>query len=193
MFVLTKNYSNRWQAQASYVWSETTGSIANNGTGGVTGSQFLTPSLALVNTDGPLDNDRTHEFKLFAGYQIPIVEVNLSGYFRSLTGRTYTPNIVVSGTPLNYPGSITALIESRGSRRYPTQQTVDLRIEKTFNIDVHRFGLFVDIANALNNDTVLGRQTRFPNRSIVGNTVLFDSPTSIEAPRQITIGGRWTF
>jgi hypothetical protein len=192
MFVLTKNYSNRWQAQASYVWSETTGSVANNTTVAFTGA-YQTPSLALVNAEGRMENDRPHEFKLFGSYQVPFVEVSVGGGFRSLSGQTYTPNILVTGRTLNYHTSVTAFLEPRGSRRYPTQQVLDLRLEKRFNIDVHRFGVFLDIANVLNDDTVVLRQTRYPSRTIAGNPVAFDSPTAFVGARQFTIGGRWSF
>ena len=45
-----------------------------------------------------MENDRPHEFKLFAGYQIPVIEVNLGGYYRAISGGTYTPNILVTGS-----------------------------------------------------------------------------------------------
>jgi hypothetical protein len=192
MFVLTKNYSNRWQAQASYVYSEATGNVANDGLVAWR-STYLSPSTGLVNTDGRMENDRPHEFKLFAGYQIPIIEVNLGGYYSAISGGTYTPNILVTGGTLNYPGSSTIFLEPRGSRRYPTRRILDLRVEKKFNVDVHRFSIFMDVANVFNADTVAVRQTRYPRRTIAGNPVDFDSPTAIIGARQVTFGGRWTF
>jgi hypothetical protein len=192
MFVLTKNYSNRWQAQASYVWSETTGNVSNDGLVAWR-TTYLSPSTGLVNTEGRLENDRPHEFKLFGSYQIPVIEVSLGAYFRAISGQTYTPNILVSGSTLNYPGSSTILLEPRGSRRYPAERTVDLRLEKRFNFDVHRFGVFVDIGNVFNNDTVLLVQTRYPRRTIADFPVEFESPTSIQQPRQLTFGARWQF
>jgi hypothetical protein len=192
MAVLSKNFSNRWQAQASYVWSKATGNVRNDTLESWT-TRYLTPSLALVNAEGRMENDRTHEFKLFGNYQIPVIELSVGAYYRALSGRTYTPIINVSGSTLSYPGTISPRLESRGSRRYPSQQTVDLRLEKRFNFDVHRVGVFLDIANVFNNDTILERQTRYPSRDISGSTVLFDAPTSIEDPRQLTVGVRWTF
>ncbi len=43
------------------------------------------------------------------------------------------------------------------------QHIVDLRIEKEFRVDVHRFGVFFDIANLFNNDLITGVQTRVPD------------------------------
>jgi hypothetical protein len=53
------------------VWSRTQGTVNNLGTENQQGSQFQTPNLALVNVDGLSANDRTHEFKTYASYQIP--------------------------------------------------------------------------------------------------------------------------
>lgn len=192
MTVLTKNFSQRWQAQASYVWSETTGSVGNTGLISW-GSGYVSPNLGYVNADGRMENDRTHEFKLFAGYQVPFIEANVSTYFRAISGARYTPFVAVGGGTLNYPGTTNARIEPRGSRRLPAEKTIDLRLEKRFSLDVHKIGVFVDIANLFNNDVILGRQARYPSRGIAGSTVQFDAPTSIQQPRQITFGARWTF
>ena len=86
MAVLTKSYSNRWQAQLSYVWSKTEGTVSNGGTASVTGSFFENPSFALVNSKGPMGLDRTHEVKVFAGVQIPKIEVSLNAYYRAISG-----------------------------------------------------------------------------------------------------------
>jgi hypothetical protein len=196
MFVLTKSWSNRWQGQFSYVWSETEGSVANSGrSGNFGGGAFRNPNLGLTNAAGTLENDRTHELKLMGGYQVPRIEVALNAYYRALSGRTYTPVQLVSGSPsvLNWTGSLNILLEPRGSRRYETEHVVDFRAEKVFNVGIHRFGIFMDVANLFNNDTVVAVQTRVPSRDILGNTVLFEAPTGLVGARQLTFGGRWSF
>ncbi len=35
-----------------------------------------------------MDNDRTHEFKLMGGYQIPVIETTVNAFFRSISGGT---------------------------------------------------------------------------------------------------------
>jgi hypothetical protein len=195
MFVVTKNYSNRWQGQFSYVWSKAEGTVGNAGRSGFGGSGFQNPSLSLVNNDGHMENDRTHEFKLFGGYDIPRIEVSVNAYFRSISGRTYTPipsSTVSSGT-LNWTSSLRPNLEPRGSRRYPTQNQLDLRVEKLFRFDVHRFGVWLDVSNLFNVNTVITRQNRYPSRTISGNVVAFDAPTAIVPARQISFGGRWSF
>lgn len=195
MFVLTKTFSNRWQAQASYVWSKAEGNVGNTGRAGFGGTGFRNPNTAVVNTYGRMENDRTHEVKVFVGYQIPKVEVALNAYYRALSGATYTPVANVSGSSsvLNWTGSLNIFVAPRGSQRYDTQHNVDLRAEKVFNVDVHRLGVFLDVANLFNADTITAVQTRVPSRTIQGFPVLYQSPTSLVAPRQLTVGARWTF
>lgn len=204
MFVLTKSYSNRWQGQFSYVWSETKGNVNNGGRSGLGGSQFRNPNIALLNADGLLSNDRTHEFKLFGGYQIPLVEVAVNAYYSAVSGGTYTPVSLVSGSSsvLNWTGSLSLNLAPLGAERLDTQHRVDLRAEKLFNFDVHRFGIFVDVQNLFNADTITSVQTRVPSRSITyagadgqptSATVAYKSPLSLISARQVTFGGRWSF
>jgi hypothetical protein len=199
MAVLTKSYSDRWQAQVSYVWSETKGTVNNSGVASVTGRTFEHPAVALTNTDGPMGNDRTHEVKLFAGYQIPWIEVSLNAAYRGISGTPWAYFTRASGSTLNwsfppiFSSQRAVFLEPRGSRRLETFHQLDLRAEKTFNIDVHRFGIFMDVQNLMNSDAVTGIQNRYPSALIAGNSVLPGAPTSIQGARQITFGGRWSF
>ncbi len=204
MAVLTKSYSNRWQAQLSYVWSKAEGSVSNGGTTSVAGVAYENPTRSLINTVGLMPTDRTHEIKAFAGYQIPFVEVNLSAYFRYLTGVPYQPVINVSRTTLGTSSAVDVPLVARSNDyRLDNNQQFDLRAEKTFSFDVHRFGVFVDVQNLFNTDVITGIQTRYPNRSIsyvdlatnesLSSPVKYGAPTSVQAPRQITIGARWSF
>jgi hypothetical protein len=200
MFVLTKTLSNRWQGQFSYVWSQAKGSITSSGVG-LGSNGFRNPNIALVNSYGFMELDRTHEFKLMGGYTIPKVEVALNAYFRSLSGANYTPVANVSGSSsvLNWTGSLNINLEPRGSQSLDTLQIVDLRVEKEFRVDVHRLGVFFDFANLFNSDVVTGVQTRVPTRTITdpatgeGFPVKYKSPTSLTPPRQMTFGVRWSF
>ncbi|MBK9242855.1 MAG: TonB-dependent receptor [Acidobacteria bacterium] len=193
MFVLTRAYSNRWQAQISYVYSETNGTVTNGSTSGIVSSQFQTPNLVHVNSDGLVGFDRTHEFKAFAGYQIPVVEVSANIYYRALSGTPWTPFQRVAAATFNWTGSIDLNLEPRGSRRTESQQLLDLRLEKVFNVGANRFGLYVDAENLLNTGFQTSVQTRNPSVSIAGTTVLLGGVTAINAPRQFTFGGRWSF
>ena len=193
MFVLTRAYSNRWQAQISYVYSETNGTVTNGATSGIASGQFQTPNTVHVNTDGLVGFDRTHEFKAFAGYQIPVIEVSANVYYSVLSGVPWTPFQRVSASTFNWTGSIDLLLEPRGNRRIEKQQLLDLRLEKVFNVGANRFGLYVDAENLLNTGFQTGVQARNPSASIAGTAVLLGGVTALNQPRQFTFGGRWSF
>jgi hypothetical protein len=201
MLVLDKRFSNRWQGRISYVYSKAEGQI-NNGTATSTygkSSFFETPTNALVNTFGPLTNDRPHELKVFASWQIPKVEVMFSGYYRYLSGRTYTPYQRFSSSVINYPTSSgrQPFLEPRGGRRYDSENYLDLRIEKIFNLGTgtNRLSVYGDIQNIFNAGTVVSVNTRWPTVSIAGvdDPIAFEGPLSITDPRRLLLGARWSF
>lgn len=193
MFVLTRGYANRWQAQVSYVYSKTKGTVTNGTTSGISSGQFQTPNTILVNSDGLVGFDRTHELKVFAGYQIPKIEVSANAFYRALSGTPWTPFQRVSSSTFNWTGSIDLLLEPRGSRRTGTQQLLDLRLEKVLNVGGNRFGLYVDAENLFNAGFQTAVQTRNASASISGATVLLGNATALTTPRQFTLGGRWSF
>jgi outer membrane receptor protein involved in Fe transport len=198
MLVVQRALRNRWQGQLSYVWSKTKGTMNNDGSEGTSSSLFATPNRALIYKDGLASYDRTHEFKLYLGYQIPVVEVMLGTYARYVTGTPYTANVSVSSGTINYTSSQTVNIAPRGAYRNDSLTEVNLRAEKVFQYGVHRFGIYADVSNLLNNVTVTGRNGRWPYTTItdsnsVGQRVMFGDPTSINSPRQIILGARWSF
>lgn len=203
MFVLTKTLSHNWQGQFSYVWSKATGNINNAGRSGFGGSGYENPVNSIVNTDGYLSNDFTHELKVMAGYTIPKLDIALNAYARSVSGGTYTPvsSSAVSSRTLNWFGSIRPNLEPLGSYRLPTLRTMDFRVEKDFRFGGNKLSAWIDFGNLFNASTVTGVQARYPNRSIAVVTptsqssavVLYDSPTSVTTPRQIMIGAHWVF
>src|SRR5688572_16002071 len=111
MFVLQRALMDRWQAQVSYVYSKTKGTVTNSGFAGVSSSQFQTPNLVHFNTDGLVGNDRTHEFKVFAGYQIPWVEVSANMFYRALSGPAWAPFQRVSAGTFRWTGSLDLSLE----------------------------------------------------------------------------------
>jgi hypothetical protein len=198
MLVLNKRVSNRWQAQVSYVLAKATGTVNNTSGAQSSGRQFETPTLALVNVDGALTNDRTHEFKLLGGYQIPVVEVSVNAYFKALSGQNWTPFQRYSSGQLGSAPSSTwrqPLLAPRGSFRMPADRTFDLRLEKVFQIGGDRVGIYADMLNLANASVITGIQTRFPSVTVTGipNPILGGAPGSVNAPRQINLGARWSF
>jgi hypothetical protein len=201
MAVLSKRLSNRWSGNISYVLSEATGTIDNTSGSQVSTPQFETPVLALVNVDGHLTNDRTHEFKVVGTYQIPVIEVSASTYWHMISGRPYTAfeqyTASVLGTATGQTSSYRRpLLEPRGSERTPPERIVDLSFEKIFPMQGRdKIGVYLQILNAFNASTVTAAQTRFPNVTISGvaDPVAFNAPGTIFTARQINIGGRWSF
>lgn len=193
MFVLTRAYADRWQAQMSYVYSKTKGTVTNGGFSGVSSGQFETPNTIVINSEGNVSFDRTHEVKVFAGYQIPKIEVSANIYYRMLSGLPYTAFQRLSSSTVGWTSSVDLLLEPRGSRRNDTQHLVDARFEKVFSVGMHRLGLYADVDNLFNKGVVTARQSRNPFVKISGNKVLLGSPTAVTPPRQITFGARWSF
>lgn len=218
MFVLQRALMNRWQAQVSYVYSKTKGTVTNSGFAGVSSSQFLTPNLVHFNTDGLVGNDRTHEFKVFAGYQIPVIEVNANFFYRALSGPAWAPFARVAASNFRWTGSLDLSLEPRGERRtgcwYTAgqgassetgckfQHIFDLRLEKVFNVRDNRFGLYMDAENLFNSVFPTSVQTRYPSGGVnyvnaqgqaAQTTVLLGNPLTLNTARQITFGGRWSF
>ena len=198
MFVLSRAYANRMQGQISYVFSKTTGNLPSSSQAGFASGQFETPNGSLINRDGRVPLDRPHEFKAFLGYQVPKVEMSFNAYFRALSGTTYTGFTRVTSGTINWTGSNDIFIEPQGSNRNDFIRILDLRVEKVFNAGVNRFGVYADLENALNSGVVTARSTRWPSNTLTNLdgsrvVVLPGGATAIAAPRQITVGLRWSF
>jgi hypothetical protein len=198
MAVLNKRYTNRWQAQVSYVFAKTTGNVDNNGSAQLWGHEFETPNLAFVNSSGPASNTPTHEFKLLGSYQIPVIETSVSGYFVSTSGLPYG-RLQRFGSSIVGPGvtsSRTLYIQPRGSYYLPSLSQLDLRIEKNFNFGSNRYGVYADLSNLFNSGTVTDVVTR-PTSVTLRNGVTYPLPfgtaAELQSPRQIRIGARWSF
>jgi hypothetical protein len=211
MLSLSKRFANRWQAQVSYVLSKSEGTV-NNASESLFGPSrfFETPTLGVVNSDGRSTNDRPHEVKAYVGYEIPKIEVSVNATFRLLSGRTYAPFQSYTSSQINFTGTAyywgssagrQPFLGPRGSRRLPTEQTIDLRLEKIFRVaGDHRIALFGDFLNITNEGTVIGRNGRVPSVSILvpdgsgdSASVPFEGPTALLTPRQLILGARWSF
>jgi hypothetical protein len=130
-----------------------------------------------------------------------------------LSGRTYTPfqqfgsssiNFSVTGYYFGSSAGRRPLLEPRGSRRLPTENVLDLRLEKVFKVGGRndRLAVYADFLNLANSGTVIGRLSRVPTTSLSlpppaepGSSadVPFEAPSLIRDPRQIILGARWSF
>jgi hypothetical protein len=205
MLVLSKRLSKRWQAQVSYVLSKTEGTNDNFSFGAATGISNLwkTPLTAVTNADGMVGEDRRHEVKVFAGYQVPLIELGLNAYYRYTSGIPYNVRYRLNSDDrdsLGYPSSPisqrTMLLEPRGNRALPNQSLLDVRIEKVFELgEKDRLSVYADIANLFNVGTVNEAEDRVDGETL-GTALVhvpLGGPLALVAPRQVTFGARWSF
>jgi hypothetical protein len=201
MFVLERAQRNRWQAQFSWVISKTSGTVSNSTYAGISSAQFETPNGILVNAGGPTAYDRRHMVRLFAGYQIPKIEVSINGYWRYESGWPYVPYLRLSKSTVSWTGTINNNIVPHGTDPFmvPGFTQTDVRLEKVINYGVNRFGLYLDLMNVFNQNSIQGEQGRFPSTQLTDPvtgepvTVYMTKPTSQQGARQITLGIRWSF
>ncbi len=200
MAVLNKRYTNRWQAQVSYVFAKADGNVDNTSAAQVSTRQFETPNLALVNPQGELSFTPKHEFKLLGSYQIPKVEASVNAYWRATSGLPYGRIEQFTNSLLNTTGLSSTYrritIEPRATYHLPTRSQLDLRLEKNVNAGTNRFGVYVDIENLTNRGTVTSVVTR-PTAVTLPTGESFDlpfnTPGGLMNPRQVRIGARWSF
>jgi hypothetical protein len=152
----TKNFSDLWQAQVSYTWSQLRGNYEGlfvSDTGQIDPNINATFDLAqlLVNQSGPLSGDITHTIKVYASKEFVILPVlSLS------IGLTYTG---ASGPPISYtgpsnetgygPGNVYILERGQGGR-LPWVHSIDARLavnyrfskDSVFSVGVDGFNLF---------------------------------------------------
>jgi Carboxypeptidase regulatory-like domain/TonB dependent receptor len=200
MAVLNKRYTDRWQAQISYVRAKATGNVDNGSASQVATRQFESPNLALVNSEGEASFTPKHEFKLLGSYQIPVIEASVNAYFRATSGLPYQ-RIQQFATAVVGPGSSTSYrrvpIDPRGTYHLPTLNQLDLRIEKNFTAPgSNRIGIYMDLENVANRGGITNIVTRTTSATLSNGSTFplpFGTPAGIQNPRQIRIGGRWSF
>jgi len=148
--LFNKRFSNRWQMLASYVYSQSKGTMGTGFGDDVWGPGRTYDPNWWTDRDGRSYSDPTHMFKFQGSYILPL-DIHFNAYFRYITGNTYTRRM----RPRFSQGRRYIFTEPRGSRRYPSKTTLDLRLEKTFMIaEKYRIGLMMDIFNVFNSDTI---------------------------------------
>jgi Carboxypeptidase regulatory-like domain len=192
MLVLSNNLRGDFGYQFSYVLSKAEGNVDNSGFGAyLSGSGWTSPNTVLINSFGELTNSRTHEIKAYFTYRIPKLDVFLGGNYTGLSGRPFTPQAIFTSRDLSVGSSSrrTIFLEPRGSQRNDFFNQVDLRAEKAFNVQGNRFGVYADLVNLFNTNTVTSRQSTYPS----SGGIAYKAPTGVQAARQVTFGFRWAF
>jgi len=124
----------------------------------------------------------------------------LSGYFVSTSGLPYGRIQQFSSSDLNTTGLSSTyrrlLIAPRGTYSLPALTQLDLRLEKAFTFAGDKIGIYADLQNILNRGTVTNVITRPQSVTLPDGSVFplpFNTPATVQDPRQIRIGARWSF
>jgi hypothetical protein len=192
LITFEKRWADRWQTLVSYSVSESVGLQASNRAS--PGSSQLSTTLGFnafardpndyTNATGPLNDDRTHMFRVQGAVEIPRVDVLVGANFQHLTGAPYA-----AFANVRLPqGSRQIFIEPRGTRRLSSQTLLDLRISKIFRIgEQGRLELLVDVLNALDDTAeafLVTNNFYSPN---------FGKPRILIAPRRAMVGVKFSF
>jgi hypothetical protein len=190
--LVTKRMSSNWQLTSSLTYLKSEGRLSLSGSDAVSqrsGLQFNSFGQNpndFVNTEGLLNGDRPWTFKTQLVYQLPLdFLVGLNYQYSDGVPRIRRVAIQsVTGIPTRI------LTSPRGEvGRYPSQNLVDLRIQKDFVLDQRgtRIGFFADALNLLNDDANEGV------RSSVATSGVYKLPTTFIFPRRFIVGAKFTF
>jgi hypothetical protein len=189
---LDKRYSRGWAANLSYVYARSRGLIdtqrGNESLG--TSGLYENPNYH-TNRDGRFFLERRHQFK-FTGLVKGPWGINLSGYFRYMSGRRRTRQIssdyLVNYDPLNQLNT-TINAEERGATSQPDIVQLDLRVEKAFKFRNVRFSVFADIFNVFNANTT----TSYVTNNSSHPRLDWQETDEIVDPRVVRLGAKLEF
>lgn len=166
----------------SFVYSKVEGNVSNTFNDALVFSGFLDDPNQLINFEGRLFNDPSIAWKIAGTYAFPW-GVNTGWFFRHQSGDTWTPRVLVRGFN---QGPFRILGLPRGSNRLPSQNILDLRVEKQFPLYNGQLRFTADIFNVFNSAYVTAIEDRYEFDS-------FGQPTELTPPRTIRLGLRYTF
>jgi hypothetical protein len=185
------------------VYSKARGNIDNlgfdeNGIGANTpffDGGFLDTPNSLVNAEGRLTHDQTHQIKLQGTWMIPSINLLLSTNYTYHSGDTWTPRsdclLTDDGNGEigdgifdchEFPqGPQLYFAEPRGSRRLPARNEIDIRAEWQHEFtNAGILGLQIDVFNLTN-------QTRSTEAETIADEEL-GQPATLNFPRNIRLG-----
>ncbi len=194
-FEIKKRMSNRWQANFGLTLSKSTGRQGSSSARATPlTSQTSTAGIFgqnpndFINTDGRLVGDRPMVLKTQFLYQLPW-GIMSSFNFQSQSGRPIFSEIRAATSATGIPGaSRIVATRSDGEDRTKLWQTLDARVEKTFNLGgTAELAVFSDFLNLLNsdaNESVLDRRLGNANYNVASRFIL---------PRRMMVGGKFRF
>jgi hypothetical protein len=188
--VAHKRYADRWQLQASYTWSRSTGTMRNgfHANSGIRTTGEGDPN-ALINGDERLGHDPTNEVKLVGTWNPAwLGGFTVGGVYRYMTGSPWGRTFVVRGLG---QGAATIRAEPRGTHRVAAINNLDLRVEKLVPLGAGRtLGVSADIINLTNQGAP---DSDWPEPVVTTSGPALGLPTFWRQPRQLRAAVRVTF
>ena len=175
----SKRLANRWQLTAGYTRQRAEGLELSAGTAGQDPNDFINARGGLASRDRP------HMFSLMGSYEIPGIDVQVSGNLTAVSGSS-----IASTTPVRLPqGTRSVNLEAPGSKyRTEREDFMHMRLTKIlFREGPSRLELAAEIKNAL-------QEQGSPNiQSTVFNGPNFLLTNLRPEPRQLRLFARWFF
>ncbi len=195
---LQKRYSKRWSLDASLVWSDVTGN-ADWGINSYVGD--FEDLNGFVNADGTLPYNSEWVFKVSGSVDLPW-NFMFSGFYQYQTGEHWTPYVRMRD--LFYNDRTSVYLTPRGSEQYDNRSVLDLHLQYDLKIGNDLvLGFFIDAFNTLNSEKVTSVTQRWgdyyyaywnhPEESEWASSDSYETPTSIQQPRVIRIGAKFSF
>lgn len=188
----SKRMANRWQMQASYVWSRLAGPRWND-SGGREAADPNNPN-AQINIDGRQGYDQPHAFKAMGSYMAPY-GISLGVNFQALQGQPTDRFVVVRLRQ----GSTSIRAEPQGTYRADSMTLLSFRGAKTVKLaSTARITPFIELHNALNINAAQSLYTTtrgFSSSEALATTTstYFGKVSSIIAPRVVKAGFKFEF
>lgn len=205
--VLEHPVADNWYGKASYVFSRsygnTEGQVRSDASQGGTSTSYDWDNWTIMeHTNGPQNNDHTHQLKLY-GYYTFSPEWLVSANFAAISG---TPRHCLSyyGTeqldPLGY-GSVYHFCNGEPSPpgkqgRMPWMTQLDLGVTWTPAFAAHRLAFTASLFNAFDQQAALQRYAfaqNSPSSDASPNNPLFQTVTIRQAPRALRLSVSYDF
>ena len=200
-FKVNRRFTGRYQMGAHYTWGKDRDTDSNERSAtGVTISD-----TGNLDYDWGLSNrDVEHRLVVTGMIQLP-ADFQISGILNYQSGRPYT--LVDNGVDFAYCSSVgwncpdyravmNGVVVGRNTERNESIQTIDLRVGKFFRFgDGMRLDVFVEAFNLLDQHSfnVGFNQRNLRNGNVPDDFGVPSSLSSLTRPRQLQIGGRFSF
>jgi hypothetical protein len=186
---LRKRYANRWMASFSYAYNDAVDHYdSKDGYEDPTQiPAFNNAQYSLEAGGSGIDNvfiNSKWVVKAAGMYTLPW-DINLGASYNGRQGYLM-PQFLLSPSRPNRGGTVRIYLDPWGDVRLPTFQTLDVKVDKTFNIGKLRVIPSMDVFNLTNSNVVMAR--RIQQNSPTANNI-----SGIVAPRVIRFGVRATW